>query len=113
MTGLALAPGEWEQLPQAFQRVAAENAPTFLDEAKDPDALQFDLEWMKGFTKPALLTMGEESPPQYAPVLAKLAEAWPHAERLTFPNAGHLPHVTHPADYVEATTAFIHRHQVQ
>jgi pimeloyl-ACP methyl ester carboxylesterase len=106
-------PGEWEQLPQAFQRVAAENAPTFLDEAKDPNALQFDLEWMTGFTKPALLTMGEKSPPQYAPVLAKLAEAWPHAEKLTFPNAGHLPHVTHPADYVEATTTFIHRHQVR
>jgi pimeloyl-ACP methyl ester carboxylesterase len=113
MTELALAPGEWEQLPHAFRRVAAENAPTFLDEAKDPDALQFDLEWMTGFTKPALLTNGEKSPTQYAPVLATLASAWPHAERQTFPNAGHLPHVTHPDDYVKATSTFIRTHEAQ
>ena len=111
MTRLALAPGEWQQLPQDFQRTAIENAPTFLDEAKDPDALQFDLEWIAGFAKPALLTMGERSPSQYGPVLEKLAEALPHAERLTFPSAGHLPHVTHPAAYVEATTAFVRKHE--
>ena len=111
MTRLALAPGEWQQLPQDFQRTAIANAPTFLDEAQDPDALQFDLEWLADFAKPALLTVGERSPSHYAPVLEKLANALPHAERLTFPTAGHLPHVTHPAAYAEATTSFIREHE--
>ena len=109
--GMALAPGEWTQLPIEFQKTAIENAPTFLDEAKDPEALEFDLEWVKGFASPALLTMGEQSPSHYGRVLEKLAEVLPHAERLTFANAGHLPHVTHPAAYVEATTAFIRKHE--
>ena len=111
MTELALAPGEWEQVPEEFRCTASDNAPTFFDEARDPDALQFDLEWMTGFTKPVLLTLGANSPPQYAPVLTKLAAKWPHAENLTFSNAGHLPHVTHPAEYVEVISAFVARDQ--
>ena len=108
---MALAPGEWMQLPREFQQTAIENAPTFLDEAKDPEALEFDLKWIEGFSGPALLTTGEQSPSQYAPVLGKLAEALPRAETLTFPDAGHIPHVTHPAAYVEATTAFIRKYE--
>ena len=107
----ALALGEWAKLPIEFQQTVMEHAPTFLDEAKDPEALEFDLEWIKGFASPALLTTGEQSPAQYAPVLGKLAEALPSAETLTFPDAGHIPHVTHPAAYVEATTAFIRKHE--
>jgi pimeloyl-ACP methyl ester carboxylesterase len=110
-TDLALAPGEWQQMPPEYRDTVVENAPTFLDEAQDPEALQFDLEWVRDFASPTLLTMGEQSPPQYAPVLEKLAEALPRAERLTFPNAGHLPHVTHPDAYVEATTAFVRKHE--
>lgn len=110
MTELALAPGEWEQLPEAFRQTAIGNAPTFLDEANDPDTLQFDLDWIRSFHKPVLLTIGELSPSNYALVLDKLAEAIPHAERLTFAQAGHLPHATHPAAYVEAARAFLQAH---
>ena len=110
MTGLALAPGEWEQLPEAFRQTAIGNAPTFLDEANDPDALQFDLAWLRDFHKPVVLSIGERSPSNYAPVLDKLAEAIPQAERLTFAKAGHLPHVTHPAAYVEAARTFMQAH---
>lgn len=108
---MALAPGEWARLPEELHRIVIENAPTFLDETRDPEALRFDLEWARGFASPTLLTVGEQSPSHYGLVLAKLAEALPHAERLTFPAAGHLPHVTHPAAYVEATTAFMRDHE--
>lgn len=111
MTELALAPGEWEQLPESFRQTAVRNAPAFLGEAtNNPDALQFDLDLIMSFSKPVLLTVGEQSPPNFAPVLDKLAKAIPHAERLTFAQAGHLPHVTHPAAYVEATKSFIDAH---
>ena len=108
---MALAPGEWEQLPLDFRQAAIQAAPTFLDEAKDPEALDFDLGWIKGFANPMLLTTGENSPPHYAPVLGKLAQALPRAGTLTFPDAGHIPHATHPHAYVEAITAFIRKHE--
>jgi len=108
---MALAPGEWTQLPREFHQTVTENALTFLDETRDPEALNFDLEWAKGLTIPTLLSMGELSPSHYGLVLDKLAEALPHAERLTFSAAGHIPHVTHPAAYAEATSAFIRRQE--
>ncbi len=37
----ALAPGEWERLPEEFRQTTIDNAPTFLDEARDPEALVF------------------------------------------------------------------------
>lgn len=107
---MALAPGEWSQLPDTFKRIAVECAPTFLDEAKDPEALNFDLAWIKDFKRPALLTRGADSPPQYAPALLRVEQTLPHCETLTFSDMGHLPHVTHPVAYVEAITRFIREH---
>ena len=107
---VALGPGTWARMPRALKRTLIENAPTFLDEASDPEQLRFDLEWIKGFSRPALLTLGEKSPPAFAPVVARLAKALPRVEVLVFPGAGHIPHVTHPDAYVEAIMAFTQRH---
>src|SRR5262245_7577527 len=100
---VALGPGTWARLPPELKQTLIENAPTFLDEARDPEQLAFDLEWMRGFPRPALLTRGDQSPPTFGPVVAKLAEAIPRAEVFTFLGAGHVPHATHPDAYVEAT----------
>jgi pimeloyl-ACP methyl ester carboxylesterase len=106
---MALGPGEWAQLPPEVRRTFGENAATFLDEARDPEQLAFDLGSIRSCLRPALLTTGEQSPLMYSAVLARLAEALPRAETLAFPAAGHLPHVTHPDAYVEAITGFIRR----
>jgi pimeloyl-ACP methyl ester carboxylesterase len=108
---MALAPGEWAQLPPDFRQTAIDHAHTFLDEAQDPEALAFDVAWLRDFTSPLLLTGGQQSPPTYAPVIALLAAALPRAQTLTFPDAGHLPHVTHPAAYVDAVRAFVLGHE--
>jgi len=63
--------------------------------------------WVKGFSRPSLLTTGDQSPPTFAPVVAKLAGVLPSVEVVTFAGAGHIPHVTHPDAYVEAIMAFI------
>lgn len=107
---VALGPGTWAQVPPELQRTLIENAPTFLDEANDPESLSFDRESLEGFSRPALLTLGDQSPPTFAPVVAKLAEALPHVEVVTFPGAGHIPHATDPDAYVEAITAFTRKH---
>jgi pimeloyl-ACP methyl ester carboxylesterase len=106
---VALGPGSWAQLPRDTRQTLIDNAPTFLDEARDRQQLAFDLGWLRGFAKPALLTLGDQSPPTFAPVIAKLAKALPHAEVMTFNGAGHIPHVTHPEAYVDAIMRFARR----
>jgi len=107
---VALGPGTWAQLPPGIQHTLIENAPTFLDEASDPEQLVFDLERIRGFYRPALLTLGDQSPASFAPVVAKLAEALPRVEVLTFPGAGHIPNATDPDTYVDAIIAFTRKH---
>jgi pimeloyl-ACP methyl ester carboxylesterase len=87
-----------------------ENAPTFLDEANDPEAVAFELQWISSFSKPALLTLGDQSPPTFKPVVAKLSGALPHAEIVTLPGAGHIPHATVPDAYVAAVIEFTGKH---
>jgi pimeloyl-ACP methyl ester carboxylesterase len=106
----ALGPGSWERLPLEFQQMLVENAPTFMDEVNDPEFDTFDVDWITGFSEPILLTLGDQSPPFFAPVVARLAEALPHAEVHTFAGAGHTPHNTHPDDYVKVITAFVRKH---
>jgi len=107
---VALGPGTWAQVPPEVRQTLIENAPTFLDEASDAELLAFDLEWLRAFSLPALLTRGDQSPPTFAPVVGKLAEALPRVEVVTFPGAGHIPHATHPEAYVEAIMAFTRKH---
>ena len=104
---VALGPGTWVLLPPDLQRTFIENAPTYLGEANDPEQLAFDLDRIKAFPRPVLLTSGDRSPPMFAPVIAKLAKALPSIEVRTFRGAGHIPQATHPDAYVEAIVAFI------
>jgi len=106
---MALAPGEWRQVPDEIQKICTENAPTFLDESNDGEALNFERDWIKHFSKPVLLTLGEKSPPQYSPILKELAEVLPQAELVTFADLGHLPHVTRPPAYVNTLSTFIRK----
>jgi hypothetical protein len=50
------------------------------------------------FSKPARLTLGDQSPPTFAPVVAKLAKALPRRSWLLSPGAGHIhtPHIRMP-----------------
>lgn len=106
---VAFGPNAWAQLPPDFQQTLIENAPTFLDESNDPEQFAFDLEWVKEFTSPSLLTSGDQSPPTFAPVVAQLAGALPKVETMIFPGAGHIPHFTHPDAYVEAIRTFVRK----
>lgn len=102
---VALGPGAWAGLPEGLRAVLVNNAPTFLDEAQDPDALTLDVAALAAFERPLLLTRGSESPPPFAPVLDALARALPQARRHTFDGAGHLPHQSHPAAYAAQVRA--------
>ena len=105
---VALGPGTWSQLPPEIRQRLIENAPTFLDEARDPEQFTFDPAWISAFPGPILLTTGDQSPPFYSPVISKLAEAT-GAEVFVFKGAGHIPQVTDPEAYVGASMDFIRK----
>jgi pimeloyl-ACP methyl ester carboxylesterase len=106
---VAPGPGSWAGMPPPLRQTIDENALTFLDEANDPVQLGFDLAWIRGFSKPALLALGEASPPIFSPVVARLAGALPQAEVVTVPGAGHIPPATHPDAYAETIRRFTSR----
>lgn len=109
---VALGPGAWQQLLPHVKQIFVTNASTFLDEAHHPDQLSLDLDSLRHSTTPTLLTLGDHSPPGFAAVVSKLAQALPRGVQVhKFLGAGHLPHLTHPDTYVGAVATFIGKHQ--
>jgi pimeloyl-ACP methyl ester carboxylesterase len=106
---IMFGPGMWDELPPEVKNLVIFNAPTFLDEMRDPEALSIELEGLRRFSHPALLTSGEQSPPFFPPIVDKIASVLPHAERKTFLGVGHEPEDTHPALYVATLSKFITR----
>ena len=103
---IAFGPGAWQQLPSNVQKTFFYNAPTFLDETKDPDNLELKIEQLVQFSRAALLTSGTQSPPFFVMVLDQLAKALPHAKRKIIEGAGHVPHLSHPEQYIQLVKEF-------
>jgi pimeloyl-ACP methyl ester carboxylesterase len=83
------------------------NAATWLDEMNESSAFMLDLGRLASFTQPALITQGDQSPPFFWAILDRIGTALPHAQHHTFRGAGHVPHVTHSADFVSVIGGFI------
>jgi pimeloyl-ACP methyl ester carboxylesterase len=103
---IAFGPGAWAQLPLEAQLTFIYNAPTFLDENGDAAGFDIDLDSLRKFRKPSLLSGGTESAPFFLMVLDQLQQHLPSCTRMTFENAGHVPHITDPQQYVKTLTAF-------
>jgi pimeloyl-ACP methyl ester carboxylesterase len=106
---IAIGPGAWAALPQEVRDTFVFNAPTWLDEVRDPEWMEIDLARLRNFLAPALLTMGGQSPPFFPLVVSRIARALPKAERQTFFGAGHVPHLSHPEEHVRVVMSFIER----
>jgi pimeloyl-ACP methyl ester carboxylesterase len=106
---IAFGPGAWKNLPLQLQSTFIFNAPTWLDEMQDDESLRIDLAKLKNFSKPVFMSQGEMSPPFFPVVIDKIFEVLLHAERKTFAGAGHVPHISHPKEYVETLEDFISR----
>lgn len=104
---VALGPGQWDVLSPEVQHAFTTNAPTFLDESREGlYALSIDLDAVSRLTRPTLLSRGDQSPPFFPLVIAKLAAALPMAEQRVIAGAGHVPHQSHPAEYAEIVRDF-------
>jgi pimeloyl-ACP methyl ester carboxylesterase len=104
---IAFGPGSWAALRDAVRQTFVFNAPTWLDEVRDPEALELDLDGLRRFAPPALLSRGDQSPPFFPLVVDRVAAAMPDAKTWTYAGAGHVPHVTHPVEYVRVVRDFI------
>jgi len=107
---VAFGPGAWEnELPPEVRAIMIQNAPTFLDELRDPAQLSVDEEALARLEVPVRLTEGSESPPVFPRVLERLAELIPAVARETIEGAAHVPHQQAPERYVEVTTRAVQR----
>lgn len=104
---VAFGPGAWDDsLTPQMRSTFIANAPTFLDETRDPDSVGIDLGALAHFDKPALLTSGTDSAPFFGPVVDMVAEALPRVERVTIEGADHAPQVSVPERWVELVRRF-------
>ncbi len=104
---IAFGPGAWDgRLSAEMRETFINNAPTWLDEVRDPDALQMDLDALSAFEKPSLLTSGTESAPFFGPVVDIVAKQLATTERITIDGGDHVPHLSVPARYVELLKTF-------
>lgn len=104
---IAFGPGAWDQLPAATRNIFVSNAPTWLDELQEPESMTLDLDRLSAFSGPAMLSLGGDSPPFFPLVVQRISAALPHARKYVFQHAGHVPHLSHPREYVQAVTDFI------
>jgi pimeloyl-ACP methyl ester carboxylesterase len=106
---VALGPGAWEQLPEPIRETMIDSAPAFTAEQRDPAWASMDPTALARIESPVLLSQGDQSPPWFFGIVAKLGGLIEGAETRTYPGAGHAPHITHPRDYLEGVTDFLAR----
>lgn len=99
-------PGAWAQMPPEERAAMTANAPTFAGEQRDPAWAKADLNGLARLPRPVLLTQGDQSPPFFATIIASLVSAIDHAEVRTLVGAGHVPHATHPSEWVTLVRTF-------
>ena len=84
---VALGPGAWELLPPPLRETMVDVAPAFVAEQNDPAWAGIELAALANIECPLLLTEGDQSPPWFSPIVAKLAQAIDGAEVHTYRGA--------------------------
>lgn len=106
---IAMGPGAWEMMPEEERAAMVGLADPFAAEQRDPAWADIDLDSLSDIRFPVLLTQGEESPPFFSKIIGRLSEVIHGVEVRTLPGAGHVPHLTHPTEYVATISGFLTR----
>jgi pimeloyl-ACP methyl ester carboxylesterase len=100
--------GAWDQeLTTELREVFIQNAPTFLDESRDPDSQHLDLDQLRGFERPALLTKGGNSPAFFGAIVDAVALEVPRFAVETIDGADHAPHETATEQFADLIVRFV------
>jgi len=97
----------WDDLPPATQVLVAAHANAFLGQLRDPDAVDLDADALRALSAPVLLSEGARSLEFARAIVDQFALVVPNAHRFVLPDAGHVPHMTHPDDYVDMVVEFV------
>jgi pimeloyl-ACP methyl ester carboxylesterase len=97
----------WADLPADEQELVATHAIAFLGQLRDPDAVDLDPDALRELAVPVLLSEGARSSEFARAVVDALALVVPNARRFVLPDAGHVPHMTHPDAYADMVVEFV------
>lgn len=103
---VAETPGGWAGLDRGRRSALLSNARTYLDQYRDPDALDIELEDLATFEEPALITYGDRRPPLFKRIVEMVAAVIPGATSEALPGTAHDPQVTRPDSYAQMIEAF-------
>jgi len=100
-------PGAWGRLPASVQQTFLRTVDRWAEEFDDPEALLPDLAACRDLMVPALLTYGSESPPFLRHITQNLGGVLHNCKIVGLPEAGHVPHVVRPQQYVGILLTFL------
>lgn len=104
---IVFGPGTWEELPEESRKKFIYNAPTFLDEQRDPEWMKIDKEALSGIRIPVFLTHGQRSEEFFRLIVERLHETIPGSEKQQLEGMGHVPQLTHAEQYSELIKSFL------
>jgi pimeloyl-ACP methyl ester carboxylesterase len=99
---VAATGGGWAGIDPGHRRVLLANALTYLDQCRDPEALDVDLDSMGAFDGPVLVTYGDVRSPFFKRIVELLVAVMPGASAEPIPGTAHDPQITHPDSYARA-----------
>ena len=103
---VTVGPDMWEQLPLRVRETMVDNAPTLLASLEDPEWADLDTQALPRTSRRILLTQGRRSPSWFAALMSEIAHVLGGVDRHTFPCAGHVPHLTHPSEFIDRVRSF-------
>ena len=103
---VAVTNGGWAGLDGGHRSTLLANALTYLDQCRDPEALDIELEALAAFSGPALVTYGDLRPPLFKRIVELVVAVMPGARAQLIPGTAHDPQVTHPDSYARAVEDF-------
>ncbi len=103
---VAYGPHAWRSLGERRRAGFVANAPTYLDQCRDPHQMDLDLAAAAAFEGPVLLTYGDRRPPFFRRIVEVLSEELPTAGTRLLPGAAQDPQVTGPVAYAEVVREF-------
>ena len=96
----------WRSLGERRRAGFVANAPTYLDQCRDPKQMNLDLAAVAAFEGPVLLTYGDLRPPFFRRIVEVVSQALLRARTRLLPGAAHDPQVTAPTAYSEVVREF-------
>ncbi len=103
----SLEDGAWNRLANSVKQGFILNAPRWVEEFDDPEAMRPDRVGTRELPVPVLLTTGDQSPRVLRRITDALAVELPLARVQELADCGHVPHVTRPDLYVAVLTSFL------